>query len=238
MFDSNINWVEVDRAAKIRAATAVVKPDWWIRWNGGSIPSLKEFFGEDLQETGNEDFDLIVSNSLSDIDLVARYKTLEESGWLEANDVESSSQAVQTCIQIIKLLVRSIRYSGNFTVINQWIYVLQKYWREYNVLMSQTTLNLEQARAFVARARAVQTVAFFNPRSIDETREAEVVTQFSPVLASIFNHQGGINKDALGRFYIHFHENSQVDAYLAEMTFDRLISNLGEKASPHSLENR
>ena len=250
LIKSNLNWTELDQAAKMRAATAIVKPSWWLKWNSitntRSLPSLKDLFRDEVGVSGNAEFDSLVSISLSDLDLGRRYVALRSSGWVQhAEEAAETSPGIKTALRLLEIIIGPIQVNGDFRVLNQWTFVIKKYLTEYNGLIANAGRvsdeeRLSQATDFVKRARAVQSVARLHPRDISESDDSGLSQAFIPVLNRLFGEDLLLDPAALGHFYLHFIQPSVqeegIDAFLADVTFGRIISNLREKLRPLIIE--
>jgi hypothetical protein len=232
-----INWTELDKAAKIRAATAMEKPNWWARWNslGGDIlPSLRDLMPS-IPETGNAVLDMLMDKSLSDFSLVPNFLEAERAGL--PKDLPTTNAQVRAAVAILNMVVGGIRASGDFRKFNQWSYVLSFYLDEYDELMKQSEPNLDSVQEFVNRAKAVKSVASMQPRTTSTEVDATLAGDFAPVLAQMFDSTNRINQEGFDVYFVHFIKNALYDAYLAQLTFERLIANLAAKVAPHPIES-
>ena len=232
-YESNFNWVELDRAAKIRAATAIEKPNWWASWNNfrsNLLPSVSQLLRK-LKETGNEQFDALVRLSLSSRDLVARFYAIDVSS-LPVN----SQPSVRAAVAILRMVVGSIRATGDFRIMNQWNYVINAMVSEYDSLMQKSSVDPAEVKALIERIQAVDQVAHFHPRASSDEEDAMRVEDLAHSLNDLFDAELKLKSAGMGAFFVHFLRNSEFDAHLAEISLQRFIANLKTRIPPANIE--
>ena len=174
-YRSNFNWQAIDRAAKLRAATAINPPAWWRAINMDSPrPVLARTLTAREMGTGSEIFNGLVNNPL-DSTVVSRFKALEASGWIESE--EAKSEEIQTFVEILRIIVESIQFSGDFTSLNRWAFVVRQYADDYNTVIAEASSSksiADVSAQLVTRLRAVAKVA---------TRHAADISFADPVEA-------------------------------------------------------
>ena len=233
LFESNFNWIELDRAAKVRAATAIEKPNWWATWNclrTNSLPKIKDFLPQ-IGTTGNADFDNLVGISLSSREVVKLFNAID----FDTLPVRENP-SVRAAVAILRMIVLSIRATGDFRVMNQWNFVISKPVSEYEAIIAKSTVDIAQVGELVNRMRALQKVAHFHPRETSEEEDKKLAQDLEAVLDELFELDLNLEPSKMSTFFLHFIRNAKFDAYLAHLALERFILNLKTKAGRDYIE--
>ena len=157
---TNFNWPMLDRAAKLRAATAVVPPQWWTQLRATSVV-VRNLFPESVDSESAE-FNRLVTTRFSAAH-VTDFRDLVASGWL----ADASRTAVELAMaSVLEFLVESIETTGDWLAPNPWEFVLSQFVPDYSRML--TASNASQAafvRSFAERVGQAAIVAERHVRS-------------------------------------------------------------------------